>query len=493
MKNYILILLMSLALISCGEEVLTQNTLSESYTAGNVQNFELNTCSQMQFQKPPVDILYVIDNSGSSLLPSFAQVKQQIANTLNTISSDFDYHIYIAPLMPKAGDSLTQYPVLASDQTSFGTTALNFVQINNLQMFAEASGNNVEYGFQRVFDLIDGNRVGPGKSGIFRNNAHTIVVMISNGDDTQAITTIGGNQVVDPNVYNTIRNKFYTYTENYAKTHSVSNPMNAQTMRFLSLVAHSNCQVGWKRGSQYISMSQDLYNYGNHTDDPTRKDSHNLCSGNYAALFSAINSSIKAVVVGHKYDHWKISSASESSIQTDDITVTKINPTNNSTSHIPAGLVNGFEYLGHKTNQNTRYAIMKDINGDGIPDEVASPGEPATGLMIKLNGTARVTYPECIIAKTRTPTEYFGFIALPREPQVSTISVSVRGQTQNQNTTNGWSYIGWHDIKNIKVPGPTGAAVTPAINKSGYFIQLHGNAIFTNGDSISVNYKPASL
>ena len=51
---------------------------------------------------------------------------------------------------------------------------------------------------------------------------------------------------------------------------------------------------------------------------------------------------------------------------------------------------------------------MKDTNNDGIPEEISDPGEPQTGLMIKLNGSARLEYPECVIAKTRTPTEYFG-------------------------------------------------------------------------------------
>lgn len=473
---------------SCGEEILTQGTQSESFNAQNRETFELNTCSQMHFEKPPVDVLFVVDNSGSSLLPSFQQIKQQIANTVYTLSSDFDYHIYVAPLMPKPGDSISQYPIVAADQASFPTQALNFVQMSSLQMFESASGNNVEYGFQRALDLINGNR----SNGIFRNNSNLIVVMISNGDDTQAVTTIGGNIVVDPTVYNTIKNNFEKLTYKYAENNFVSNAMNLESLRFISLVAHSSCQTGWKRGSQYISLSKDLYDYGDYSDNNFAKDTVDLCSGNYANLFSAVNSSIQAVVVGHKYDHWKISSASEAQIQSDEITVTKIN-SDGTRSTIQTGASNGFEYVGHKSNFNTRYAIMKDLNDDGIPEEIPSPGEPATGLMIKLNGSARLTYPECIVAKTKTPTEYFGFAALPREPQVSSITVTKNGQNYPQNTTNGWSYIGWHDVKNVKVPGPTNAAVTPALNKTGYFIQLHGELVLTNGDEIKILYKPASL
>ena len=488
MKKLLSIIVAMLFLVSCGEEILTQGTQSTTFNANDLESFELNTCSQMHFEKPPVDVLFVVDNSGSSLLPSFLQIKAQIANTVYTLSNEFDYHIYVAPLMPKAGDSLSQYPVVAYDQSSFPSQALNFVQMSGLEMFEEASGNNVEYGFQRVQDLINGNRT----NGIFRNNSNLIVVMISNGDDTQAVTTIGGNIVVDPTVYDGVKNNLLKYTYKYAESNFVSNPMNAESFRFISLVAHSSCTAGWKRGGQYISMSNDIYNYMGYVDNNSAKDTMDLCSGNYASLFSAINSSINAVIVGHKYDHWKISSASAANIQTDDITVTKIQA-NGSKVNIPTGAANGFEYLGHKSNQNTRYAVMKDLNDDGTLEEVPSPGEPATGLMIKLNGNARLEYPECVIAKTRTPTEYFGFVALPREPQVSTITVSINGTSYSQNTTNGWSYIGWHDVKNIKVPGPTGAAITPALNKSGYLIQLHGNAILTNGDDVTVHYKPASL
>lgn len=488
MKKLLSIIVSILFLVSCGKETLTQGTQSTSFSAKDLETFELNTCSQMHFEKPPVDVLFVVDNSGSSLLPSFLQIKAQIANTVYTLSNEFDYHIYVAPLMPKAGDSISQYPVVAYDQSGFPSQALNFVQMSSLQMFEEASGNNVEYGFQRVLDLINGNR----SNGIFRNNSNLVVVMISNGDDTQAVTTIDGNQVVDPSVYSGIKTNFQKYTAKYAQNNIVSHPMNAESFRFISLVAHSSCTSGWKRGGQYISMSQDIYDYMNYVDNNSAKDTLDLCTGNYANLFTSINSSIHAVVVGHKYDHWKISSASAASIQENDITVTKITA-GGPQVNVPAGATNGFQYLGYKTAQNTRYAVMKDINDDGILEEVPSPGEPVTGLMIKLNGNARLEYPECIIAKTRTPTEYFGFIALPREPQVSTITVNVKGITYSQNTTNGWSYIGWHDVKNIKVPGPTAAAITPALNKSGYFIQLHGNAILTNGDDITVHYKPASL
>jgi hypothetical protein len=474
MKKLLTIVLMSLFLISCGEEVLTQSTLSTDFTASDLQGFELNTCSQMTFEKPPVDMLFVIDNSGSSLLPSFTQIKQQIANTINTISNEFNYHIYVAPLIPLSGEVITQYPLLVSDPSSIPNIGnVNIVTPENLSLFSPASGNNDELGFQRVISLINGNR----SNGIFRNNANTITVMISNGDDTEAIQTIQGNQYFNQATFTNVKNQLLSFSKKYALSHAVNNPLNAESFRFLSLVAHSTCN-GWKQGSTYQLMSHNIYDYMGYSDDNSQKDSKDLCSGNYANLFNSINSSINAVIVGHKYDHWKISNAGASSIQEDDITVSKV-LSDGSKVNIPTGAANGFEYLGYKTNQNTRYE--------------PTIGEPVSGLVIKLNGNARIEYPDCIIAKTRTPTEYYGYIALPREPQADSVQVIVNGQVQPKSSTNGWGYIGWHDIKNIKVPGPTGAAITPAVNKTGYFIQLFGSAIFTNGDTISVQYKPASL
>lgn len=473
MKKLIYILFFSLILSSCGEEVLTQNTLSEDFTANNVDSFSLNTCSQMHFEKPPVDILFIVDNSGSTLMPAFQQIKNQIANTISTISNEFNYHIYVTPLIPLASDNIRSYPLLLNDSDSVpNLVGLNQVSLDSLNFFSSTSGSNTENGFSRAHDIINANR----SNGIFRNKANTIVVMISNGNDTSAYRAINGNSVYDGTIFTANKNKLLKFSKKYAQSNYVSNPMNAESFRFISLVAHSRCG-GFKEGSEYRKMSKEIYNYMGYSDDPYSKDSKDLCSGNYASLFSSINSSIRAVLVGHSYDHWLISSASAASIQSNDIQVTKIS--GNNQINIPASSFNGFQYLGYRSNQNTRY--------------LPTSGEPVSGLVIKLNGNARVTYPDCIIAKTRTPTEYFGYIVLPREPNLSTVKIKVRGSDVPKGGANGWSYLGYRATKNIKVPGPTNAPITPKVNRSGYFIQLNGSSLITNGESVSVYYKPAPL
>tara|TARA_Y100000768_G_C23990951_1_gene692908 strand:+ start:11347 stop:12807 length:1461 start_codon:yes stop_codon:yes gene_type:complete len=471
-----LLLLLTFFLLSCGEEVLTKNTQSTGTSSPAIQNFALTTCSEFHFEKPPVDILYIVDNSGSTLAGSFQSIKTEIQNTIFSISNEFDYHIYFAPLNQGGNESIYGYPVILSNPDSVPSVAsLNVVAPENLQMFSQASGNNSELGFQRAQNIINSNRNIPDgnggtyNNGIFRDNAHTIVVMISNGNDTEANINVQGNTVIDQGVYTNRKNKFIDY---------LSAPMSAESFRFMSLVAHSSCKSGWVSGSTYRQMSQDIYQAQGLTDNNANKDSYNLCSGDYSNIFKAVNNSIRQIVVGHKYDHWKISSASEDSIQADDITLHKVDQNGNKTL-INEDSQNGFEYIGYQQNKNQRIE--------------PTPGEPATGLFVKLNGSAQVAYPDCLIAKTRTPTEYFGYFALPKDPDLTTVEVTIDGAKIQKSDTNGWSYIGWRDVLNIKVPGPTNASVSPAVNKSGYFIKLNGDAIYTNGQTIKVFYKAKAI
>ncbi|MCO4754758.1 MAG: VWA domain-containing protein [Bacteriovoracaceae bacterium] len=472
-KKLFTILALSTLLTSCGEEILTQNTLSETFGAPDLESFHYNTCSAMRFVKPPVDILFVVDNSGSTLQSSFTAIKEQIAATVSTISNEFDYHVYIAPLKPSSGDSISNYPLIVSDPTPFveeNPTAYNIVQIEEISssvFFSEALGGNTEQGFKRVHDLINENR----NNNIFRSNANTIAVMISNYDDTDTVKKVNGQASYNNTEFNNKKNQFINLKQN----------LNAKSFRFISLTPHSSCN-GWNYHggeSRYKKMSQDLYSLFGHSDDSSYKHARDLCSGNYATLFKSVNESIRHERVGHKYDHWKISSADESSIQANDIVVMKVSQDGSKKVEVPVGTSNGFEYLGYKQGINTRYA----------PDA----GEPVTGLVIKLNGSARVDYPDCITAKTRTPTEYFGYAVMPREPQVGTIKVEINGKTIENSSTNGWSYEGFQPSKNVKVPGPTDAPTTPELLKSGYFIKLNGSAIITNGDDINVYYKPMAI
>lgn len=479
MKKMMYVFLSSIFLLSCGEELATQVNKPEVFRAQDIETFSYDTCASAHLVKPKVDILYIVDNSGSTLMSSFEAIKSQIVASVSNISNDFNYRAYVAPLNSIGNDQneIKSYPVMANyPYEAPALTAVGLIQpssLNASSFFSGATGNNVEYGFSRAYNVVQANR----SNGIFRNQSNLIIVMISNGDDNEAMMTIGGNQVRDQNVFNAKKNQLLSFSKQYSDSHSVASPLQAQSLRFLSLVAHSNCN-GFKAGANYKQMSSDIYTYMQYNDDNSYKNSYNLCGSNYAQVFASVNKSIQAQINGHKYDHAKISNQSEQSIQSDDITVYKIS--NGVKTVIPESATNGFEYLGYQSGINTRYATQYTD-----PD----PGEPVTGLVVKLNGSARFEYPECVIAKTRTPTEYFGYIGLAQDPDLATVVVKVNGQTIPKNNTNGWSYHGYHEVLNIKVPGPTSAPITPAKNESGYFLKLNGSSIITNGDQVNVNYK----
>ena len=471
-KKLLVTLILSTLLSSCGEEVLTQNTISETFGAPDLVTFQQDSCSNMRFVKPPVDILFVVDNSGSTLQSSFQAIKEQIANTVSTISNEFDYHIYIAPLNPNDGDNISNYPLIVSDPTTLSGSIshFNLVKLENINssvFFDQAHGGFSEAGFDRVYNLVNQNK----SNKIFRKNANLVTVMISNYDDTTTLSSQDNIITYDNVAFNNKKNRFI----------NLKSSLNAKSFRFISLAPHRSCN-GWNYhggNSRYAKMSRDLYQQFGLSDDPTFSHARDLCSGNYSTLFQTVNNSIHHELVGHKYDHWKISSASSSSIQEDDIQVLRVNKETGEKIEIPQSSSTGFEYLGYKEGINTRYA----------PDA----GEPVTGLVIKLNGNARISYPDCVLAKTRTPTEYFGFVVLPREPQVGTIKIEINGKTINSDNTSGWTYLGYQPSKNIKVPGPTNAPVTPEVLKTGYFIKLNGNSVIQSGDDVNVYYKPMAI
>ena len=476
------LLLITLLITSCSEEPIGKKDQNVNIVATDVESFEVTTQSLSRLEKPPVDILYVIDNTGSTLADSFQSIKAELEQTIYHVSQEFDYHIYFAPLVPSSEDSITGYPLLLSNPNSVGDLAeLNVVSVNNLNMFSPAAGNNQENGLERALAIVEYNRT----NDIFRENAHTIIVMISNGDDTSTKEVINGNVVDNQQKLNELKEDYKKLTKKYAEENFVSNPLNAETLRFISLVAFSKCNF-WTPGNTYRTVSKEVYDYqelnselssAEQANDP--RDQFDLCSGEYSDIFDSINKSIRQILVGHKYDHWLISTQSESNVEESDITLTKINGKTGERTDIPRDSENGFEYLGYKEKQNTRY----------YPDA----GEAVTGLVVKLNGDARVSFPDYIVAKTRTPTEFFGYLALPQAPELETLKVEINGTSYGQSKTDGWSYLGWRDVINTKVPGPENASVEPPLNKSGYIIQLHGGAIFSSGDQVKVSYKAEAL
>lgn len=467
--NYLTLFLLPLLLSSCGEELVSKGTLSDSITTQGVVTMSSESCGGFHYEKPPVDILFVIDNSGSTNTTDFNAIKGQIANTISTISQDFDYHIYIAPLMKIENEVASSYPLIVSDlSTITHPGSYNIKPIEKISPFSDPQGNNDEKGFDRVKELIDANSSDNSIERIFRKQSNLIVVMISTGDDTSTFTdTFGGGTQSSPILFNQKLQSFRNY---------LNSPLNATVFRFISLVPHSsNCKESFKVGATYKKMSEEIYG---------PSDSKDLCSGDYSDLFAAVNNSIKKVLVKHKYDHWVINP--------NDVAI------NENNIDLKKKLENG-TFI--KLNQNSDFKLLSGTDGvhEGYHKDKEirmSPtrGEPSTGIIVELlSDRAKVTYPECIIAKTKSPTEYYGYVALTRKPDLTTVRVEINGNEINQDPINGWSSHlnnDYFEHINIKVPpGPT----SPELYQSGYFLKLNGSAIYSNSDTINVYYRPADL
>ncbi len=461
MKPSIALLLTLLFVWGCSKEEFSGSPKSETFTASSVEVFQNLTCANSTLIKPPVDILYVVDNSLSAGYLS-TTVKEQLQLTIQAVSQQFDYHIMVAPLIPDGGND-TFRQVITNNAAGM-PSSVNVVSLEGLSFFATLSGNKVERGFDRAADLIDANR----SNGIFRNAAHTIVVLVSNGDDTDTKTYLNGFSQVNTTAYDAAYNRFINLKTN----------MMAQQFRFFSLVAHTaSCQSGYSFGDMYRRMSKRIYTAMSAGDQAgrTHPDSYDLCGTDYA-LYSGVNSSIQQEVLGHTYNYWLLSE--NTVVDTTDIQVSKLS-SNGSATAVSPGMSNGWSYAGYLTNRNTR--------------RLPTSGEPKTGYFLQLNGSAEVVYPDCLVVKTRTPTEFYGFAVAPSQPKPNTLVLRIRGATIPQSSTNGWSYEGYRENQNIKVNADGTLNTASPLNRTGYFIKLNGSAIYASGDTIELFYTPAGI
>ena len=480
--------------VSCGKEVFAPQTKRASQQAEPVQVTSVNQCAKHTLIEPQVDLLYIVDNTGSTYFLN-SEVKASIANTITYLDTNkFDYRIVIIPMVNPGNNP----KIVVSKYAIPGVSLTNINNINVTSFFSPMTTGNAELGFLRALSFIGTNvQSNPSSSGLFRKNSNTIIVNISTEDDTDIIRD-GWNVIADN--YNLRRTQFQKFTKSYWLNpahygQTMDNgwaKLDANKLRYISVVPHSitnsyHCNVTSSRvGTRYKFMSKDLYIYSGDTDQDSRTwmDSYDLCSGNFSAIFDGINNSIESVVLGHTYNYWLIAESS-CGITPGSITVDKYSGGSylGSLGVYPSD-PNGFEYIGYSSNQNTR--------------ELPTPGEPETGYFVRLHGTGKVSYPQCIVINTTAPPDYYGYLVIPQQPDLGTVSITKNGSAIPQSGTNGWSYIGYFSNKNIRVTGANddtalSSGCHPAVNRTGHFIKLHGPAIYTNSDSIEIDYKAAPL
>lgn len=464
----LIVFLVMFNISSCSkDEFATPKATDDFKTDPNLPDTSVQ-CTGFSQIKPAVDFLFLWDNSASQLFVN-ADTKKALNNTINLVSNKFDYHILLAPLIvPSTGDQ--QYLVTTSTDglsssarskiipSSSATSVINFA----------SAGSTRESGLQRALNVVNENA----SNGIFRQNAHTIIVIMSNEDDS------------DHNYYNRIGWDTYIGEKYPHYIHLRDNVLHSLQMRFISLVAFSACNTGYTANYIYREMSKRIYTApptlaGSPTDQAGKAspDSYDICSTSFNSLFDGLNNSITDIILKHKYNYWPIGKNSEADFDPGKIEVTK-KVNNQTVATLYENDPNGFTYVGYRENQNTRYE--------------PTSGEPYTGYMIKLNGTGVAVYPECVVIKTQRPAAYFGYVKMDQQPIVNSIQLFINGQPIPQNTTNGWDYIGYKEQQNIRVISPSNLDPgSPAENYTGYFLKLYGSAVYTNGAEIQVIYDPA--
>ncbi len=482
MKTYwsaIYSLLLLTFLAGCGKEQFGSAAQNSTSSANAIQNLNQLSCSSSTLIKPKVDILYVVDNSSSTKYLSDS-IKNTIKYTIDTISKEFDYRVVGTTLLPIPGDSTPfddfQFMTNSTDPYSGAISSKRVISSSEFSFFQSiSSGGANEAGLSRTINFINANKGSTGS--LFRQNAYNLIILISNGRDTEVERYPGYgdiNQTVEyPGVFDSRTMSFI----------NIKNSLQSQQFRFIAATTSTNCSVNGETGSlsskkSYIKMANSLYDLSGATDSPGTRDSYDLCSHETAGLFNAVNNSIQQVVLNHKYKYWPIT------FTNDDFDTSKIQVYKTVGNNPPVQITTGWTY---RLNPN----FPSGFNTRTEP----TVGEPTTARhLIEFSSGNEIEYPECVSITSTTKTEYFGYIVLPQAPKLSEgVTVRINGAVIPQSATNGWSYVGSMST-NIKMPFPNPGDEVPAVNKTGFMIQLNGTAnYYKSGDNVQVTYVSAPI
>ena len=484
MKILILLNTIFLLIISCGKEEFATIKQSTTSTAPVTLTTNSEVCANHTLVKPFVDFLFLWDNTSSQTFVN-ADTKNSLANTINLISQRFDYRILSAPMLANNNDHA--FLISATDNGLNSSAKSMRITIDDaysrLLNFPKSTRSH-ENGIQRAVDLLEFNH--NLNNGIFRKNAYLIVVMMSNGNDQ--INTSSG-------IYNGTATESYI-SSNLEKLISLSSPDNLDTLytRFISLVAHKECKTGWRIGESYKNFSKKVHSTffdcenENSLDlqcTSSSPDSHNICEISFNNLFDAVNDSIIETIIKHKYNYWPIS------FQKD--------PINFDLSTLKVFKSNGEEYfqLPSTAQEGDSSSGWKYINWQDNHPTTYEPtvGENKSAYLLELIGDAKVSYPECLILQYDSPTYYYGYLAIPHKPFVSSIVVKDGDSVIPESK---WEYIGYVEEQNMRIQGPNNPdfpfqeSFPSEIQKGKYIIKLSEELIYQNDENsrFTVIYDP---
>lgn len=464
-------LILLTTILSCGKEEFGSVPKSTSTQPDALKSFSHTSCSNYTLIKPKVDVLYLVDNSLSQVqIPN--AVKDGIKNTALTLSSAFDYRVIGTPLL-ETSDGNNDYQLMTNSTDLSGISAGKRIDHpNGFNFFTKSplSGSgNYEKGLQRTISFIAAH-----KNGLLRDGAHLIIVIVSNGRDQEV-------EIVNSGAPNSTNTTIFNSRLVSLRNHKSS--ANLAQLRLFSVTAEQHlCKEGWwSANHSYVPMAQQIYTDSLASDNSTYQDSYNLCTNEHEKLFAGINASIQQQILSHSYNFWPINFAdTNGTVSLDELKVFKISQ-NGTSVELPRGTTWNHVDKQSIVSQNTRI--------------LPTPGEPVSGRnFVEFTTGNFITYPDCVLIRSVSKTEYFGFIVLPQKPVSGSIAVWING---NQIPSSAWTdESSTMQTKNIKVDNlsatPPGSANPPFI-KSGFMLKLQPAYYYKSGDNVEVNFIPAGV
>ncbi|OUR96339.1 hypothetical protein A9Q84_08260 [Halobacteriovorax marinus] len=468
------LILITLVLGSCNPDQFGVGKKNATISTTPVATGSTFVCSDFTQIRPPVDLLFIWDNSTSTKYIS-SSTKNALNNVINYISDRFDYQVMMAPLIG-SGNSNSYFFSRAGSFPSGVSVIDKSNAASIISSFPSVSGNS-ESGAKRARDLLRTNI----SNGIFRQNSYTVVIIMSNEDDNSFVTgNYGATNSQKINYANGLSHDLLCLKGGYAggslrnsnsmynSTCSNAPKLNSSMMRMLTIAPSYNCQSYFEANKVYRTMSQNIASAQGYI----QTDFTDICAENYASIFDQVNSVIADQVIKHRYNYWPVA-GSNVEIDPSTIVVTRDNG-----SPVFESSSSGFTYEGIQNNRDTRY--------------FPTSGEPYTGHVIKLNGSAEIIYPSCLKVDYQAPRDYFGYCHIPNKPQESSIDVFIDGVKLS---TSSWSLEKssgnpkYTSNKNIKITSPSNfAPKTPGNYQSGYFVKLSANAVYSNAQTCNVTY-----
>lgn len=478
MQWSVITLLLLTTLASCGKEQFATAPKTESNSANALTSYASHLCSDFTLIKPKVDVIYYVDNSTSTYyLPD--QIKKALSDTVNGLSSDFDFRVIGVPLLD-TGAGTSDYQVMTNSTDLYGipTDSRRITTSNAFTFFSKgpASGNS-ERGLGRVVDFVSAN-----KGALIRNNSYVVNVLISNGMDLE-VEEVRFVNPSEPNNSPTylVQEK---WNQRLQEMRNLRTALGSLQFRLFSVTARTACNSTYRTAEKsYVAMAKQMYQDAAASDSPTT-DNYDICSSaGLSTLFSSINSSIKQVVKPHQYKYWPITFAENNEmVSTDEIVVTKISA--NGTKTVLTRDVD-WKYQPQST--------VVTVNTRVGPNPIPGPGEPFTGKHF-IEFTNNLVYPDCVLVTSKSRVEYFNYIVLPQKPKPG-FTVWVRGVEVSQSSTNGWTdETSVAKTLNIKAAYPSAGDQYPEVIRTGFMIKLNGPSnYYKSGDSVKVNYVPAPI